>query len=342
MNKVNNLKRIDPKLLGKILVIMGGKTSEREVSINSGTAAYESLKKKGCDVELLDWKDNNSLLTLTNLAANKKIDRVFIALHGMYGEDGCIQGLLECFGIPYTGSGLLASSLCMDKVYAKAILRSFDMPVLDDIYLNTENKDDVSISEIENKLGYPLCVKPVFEGSSVGVKRVVNQSELRCAINELLIEYKDIMIEPWVDGREITVGFLDGKTLPVLEIKVPNKENAQFYDYNAKYISNDTKYVFPEDIESTLKEYILDLASKTFTLLKGDCWGRVDMILDEKSNKVFILELNTIPGLTSHSLVPMGAKKIGVNFDELILKIISKASLKNKENQLNTGKIKVN
>jgi len=339
---MNKTVQINPKKLGKILVIMGGKTKEREVSLMSGKATYDSLKKQGCDVELLDWKDNASLMELCNMIAAKQVDRVFIALHGVLGEDGCLQGLLECFGIPYTGSGVLSSSLCMDKVYAKAVLRSYGMPVLNDIFLNNDSNNDTSIAEIEAKLGYPICIKPVYEGSSVGVKRANNKTELRLYISELLEQYNDIMIEPWIEGREITVGFLNGEVLPILEIKVPKKQNANFYDYNAKYFSDETQYVFPDDLDVNQKEMILSISRKTFDLLKGNDWGRVDIILDDKTNSIYVLELNTIPGLTSHSLVPMGAKKIGFDFNELVLNIAANASLKNKENQINTGKIKVN
>jgi len=339
---MNKTVQINPKKLGKILVIMGGKTKEREVSLMSGKATYDSLKKQGCDVELLDWKDNASLMELCNMIAAKQVDRVFIALHGVLGEDGCLQGLLECFGIPYTGAGVLSSSLCMDKVYAKAVLRSYGMPVLNDIFLNNDSNNDTSIAEIEAKLGYPICIKPVYEGSSVGVKRANNKTELRLYISELLEQYNDIMIEPWIEGREITVGFLNGEVLPILEIKVPKKQNANFYDYNAKYFSDETQYVFPDDLDVNQKEMILSISRKTFDLLKGNDWGRVDIILDDKTNSIYVLELNTIPGLTSHSLVPMGAKKIGFDFNELVLNIAANASLKNKENQINTGKIKVN
>jgi len=339
---MNKAMQINPKQLGKILVIMGGKTKEREISLMSGRAAYDSLKRQGCDVELLDWKDNDSLMKLCEMISLKKVDRVFIALHGVLGEDGCLQGLLECFGIPYTGSGVLSSSLCMDKVYAKAILRSYGMPVLNDIFLNNSTNNDTSISEIEAKLGYPICIKPVYEGSSVGVKRANNKDELRAFISELLAEYDDIMIEPWIEGREITVGFFNGEALPVLEIRVPKKQDSSFYDYNAKYFSDETEYVFPDDLDENQKEIILEISRKTFEMLKGNDWGRVDLILDNRTNSVYILELNTIPGLTSHSLVPMGAKKRGFDFDSLVLGIAANASSKNKENQANIGKIKVN
>lgn len=339
---MNKSVQINPKHLGKILVIMGGKTKEREISLMSGQAAFDSLKKQGCDVELLDWKDNSSLMILCEMILAKKVDRVFIALHGVLGEDGCLQGLLECFGIPYTGSGVLSSSLSMDKVYAKAVLRSYGMPVLNDVYLNDKINNETSISEIEAKLGYPLCLKPVYEGSSVGVKRANNKEELRLYINELLGDFSDIMIEPWIEGREITVGFFDSESLPVLEIKVPKKQTSSFYDYNAKYFSDETEYVFPDDIDGIQKERILEISRKTFEMLKGYDWGRVDLILDDKTNSIYILELNTIPGLTSHSLVPMGAKKKGFDFDSLVLRIAANASLKNKENQLNIGKTKVN
>tara|TARA_R110000868_G_scaffold160854_5_gene390666 strand:- start:13357 stop:14385 length:1029 start_codon:yes stop_codon:yes gene_type:complete len=342
MNKFNKIEKINPKKLGKILVIAGGLSKERDISLLTGKAAYQALKNQGCNVELLDWMGVSDLKKLYEMAEKNLVDRVFIALHGLLGEDGCIQGLLECLQIPYTGSGVLSSSLCMDKVYAKAVLRAHGLPVLDDFLLNKKTYDETSIAQIESKLGMPLCIKPVFEGSSLGVRKANNIDELLSNVKDLLEQYGDIMIERWIDGREITVGFSDNKALPIIEIEAIKNKSSDFYDYQAKYFSDETKYHCPANLSDSQENIITNISKKAFDILQCHDWARVDLILDNNSNSIYILEVNTIPGLTAHSLVPMGAKEIDLSFEELVLKIAYKATLKNKEKQANRGKAQVN
>lgn len=298
------------KNFGKVAVLMGGEHSEREISLMSGNAVLQALLKQGIDAHGVDVGPN-----ICETLLSKKYDRVFVALHGTQGEDGTIQGLLEYLQIPYTGSDVLASAIAMNKEKTKLIFQSLGLPTLPFMIIHA----DTHFEAVADKLGLPLSIKPTSEGSSVGVYKVLNQDDFQHAVRELQHSQNKIMAEHWIDGDEYTVGILDGKALPVIRISTPEG----FYDYKAKYFSEATGYYIPsalnQDDEISLQKIALD----AYHALDCKDWGRVDALRDP-SGKFWLLEVNTIPGLTSHSLVPMAAKAEGITFEELVVRILKK------------------
>jgi len=293
---------------GKILVLMGGWSNEREISLISGKSVFNSLVTSGQDVIELDLKrDNISEIKELNP------DRVFIVLHGKGGEDGEIQLYLENLGIPYTGSGSESSKICMNKRITKKILlkNNIQTPNFMEISENTK------IEDIENLFQYPFVIKPSSEGSSIGVYIAEDRKSCKEAIKENMKISSDIILEEYKSGKEYTVGILDNFALPVIQLIPPGK----FYDYEAKYNSNETKYICPSGLDQNTEEEIKKLSIDCFRALNCRGWGRVDLIIDEQ-NKPWIIELNTVPGMTEHSLVPMAANQKNINFDELVLKIL--------------------
>jgi len=293
---------------GKILVLMGGWSNEREISLISGKSVFNSLVTSGQDVIELDLKrDNISEIKELNP------DRVFIVLHGKGGEDGEIQLYLENLGIPYTGSGSESSKICMNKRITKKILlkNNIQTPNFMEISENTK------IEDIENLFQYPFVIKPSSEGSSIGVYIAEDRKSCKEAIKENMKISSDIILEEYKSGKEYTVGILDNFALPVIQLIPPGK----FYDYEAKYNSNETKYICPSGLDQNTEEEIKKLSIDCFRALNCRGWGRVDLIID-KQNKPWIIELNTVPGMTEHSLVPMAANQKNINFDELVLKIL--------------------
>ena len=292
---------------GKVAVLFGGKSDEREVSLNSGAAVLAALKRQGVDATAFDPASQD----LSELSA---YDRAFIALHGRFGEDGTIQGALDLMEIPYTGSGVMASSLGMDKWRSKLLWRATGV-VTPDFELVTAQSD---FAAIEKKLGLPLFVKPANEGSSIGISKVKKTGGLEAAY--LLAAKADplVIAEKFVGGGEYTVGILGEQVLPIVRI-VPKKE---FYDYEAKYLRNDTEYLCPCGLSKEKEAQIQAEALQAFRAVGCKGWGRVDFLMDEAGNHYF-LELNTSPGMTDHSLVPMAAKAAGISFDELVMKILS-------------------
>ena len=293
---------------GKILVLMGGWSNEREISLISGKSVFNSLITSGQDVIELDLKrDNISEIKELNP------DRVFIVLHGKGGEDGEIQLYLENLGIPYTGSGSESSKICMNKRITKKILlkNNIQTPNFMEISENTK------IEDIENLFQYPFVIKPSSEGSSIGVYIAEDRKSCKEAIKENMKISSDIILEEYKSGKEYTVGILDNFALPVIQLIPPGK----FYDYEAKYNSNETKYICPSGLDQNTEEEIKKLSIDCFRALNCRGWGRVDLIIDEQ-NKPWIIELNTVPGMTEHSLVPMAANQKNINFDELVLKIL--------------------
>jgi len=293
---------------GKILVLMGGWSNEREISLISGKSVFNSLVTSGLDVIELDLKrDNISEIKELNP------DRVFIVLHGKGGEDGEIQLYLENLGIPYTGSGSESSKICMNKRITKKILlkNNIQTPNFMEISENTK------IEDIENLFQYPFVIKPSSEGSSIGVYIAEDRKSCKEAIKENMKISSDIILEEYKSGKEYTVGILDNFALPVIQLIPPGK----FYDYEAKYNSNETKYICPSGLDQNTEEEIKKLSIDCFRALNCRGWGRVDLIIDEQ-NKPWIIELNTVPGMTEHSLVPMAANQKNINFDELVLKIL--------------------
>ncbi|CAN5402607.1 D-alanine--D-alanine ligase [soil metagenome] len=305
---------IEPEKFGKVAVLLGGLSAEREVSLNSGNAVFQALKRQNIDAEAIDV----GVDIVAQLQALKP-DRAFIALHGPGGEDGVIQGLLEWLQIPYTGSGVGASAIAMDKPRAKWVWQANGLPTLPFILLNEKSSSESDIEKLQNiPFNYPYCVKPIGEGSSNGVTRVNQADQLEAAIVAAAQYNSPIMIEPWIEGKELTVGILAQEPLPPIEIQVAEA----FYDYKAKYLVNSTNYICPCDLSLERSHELQQLALQAFQLLGCRHWGRVDIMMD-KQGKFWLLEVNTIPGLTDHSLVPKAANVTGLNFDDLIVTILA-------------------
>ena len=293
---------------GKILVLMGGWSNEREISLISGESVFNSLITSGLDVIKLDLnKDNISKVKELNP------DRIFIVLHGKGGEDGEIQLHLENLGIPYTGSGSESSKVCMNKRTTKKILLENNIQTPSYIKISKST----NIEDIENSFQYPFVIKPTSEGSSIGVYVVEDRVSCKEAINENIKISNDVIVEEYISGKEYTVGIVDNNALPVIKLIPPGK----FYDFEAKYNSKETKYICPSGLDQNTEEEIKKLSLNCFSLLNCRGWGRVDLIIDEK-NKPWVIELNTVPGMTEHSLVPMAANYRNINFNELVLKIL--------------------
>jgi D-alanine-D-alanine ligase len=296
---------------GKVAVMMGGKSAEREVSLKSGAAVLAALRSSGVDAHGFDTRDK----PLEALHA-EGYRRVFIALHGRGGEDGTLQGALDLLAIPYTGSGVLASALAMDKWRSKLVWQASGLPVPEYVVLDAAS----DFAAVEARLGLPLFVKPSNEGSSIGISKVKQAGGLRAAF-ELASRYDPCVIaEQYLGGGEYTVGILAGQALPVIRI-VPATE---FYDYDAKYLRDDTEYRIPSGLGDQREREMRDLALRAFAVLGGRGWGRMDLMLDA-AGRMFCLEANTSPGMTDHSLVPMAAKSAGIPFPQLVVKLLEEA-----------------
>jgi D-alanine-D-alanine ligase len=296
---------------GKVAVMMGGKSAEREVSLKSGAAVLAALRSSRIDAHDFDPRDK----PLEALHA-EGFQRVFIALHGRGGEDGSLQGALDLLAIPYTGSGVLASALAMDKWRSKLVWQASGLPVPDYVVLDAAS----DFAAVEAQLGLPLFVKPSNEGSSIGISKVKQAGELRAAY-ELAAGFDSCVIaEQYLAGGEYTVGIVADQALPVIRI-VPATE---FYDYEAKYLRDDTEYRIPSGLGDEREREMRDLALRAFSVLGGRGWGRMDLMLDA-AGRTFCLEANTSPGMTDHSLVPMAAKSAGIPFAQLVLKLLEEA-----------------
>jgi D-alanine-D-alanine ligase len=292
---------------GKVAVLFGGKSGEREVSLKSGSAVLAALIRQGVDAHAFDPAQQ----PLSDLTA---YDRAFISLHGRFGEDGTIQGALELMGIPYTGSGVMASSLGMDKWRTKLLWRASGV-VTPDFELLTPTTD---LKAVVARLGLPLFVKPANEGSSIGITKVKTAETIETAYQLAAKADPLVIAEKFVGGGEFTVGILGDVALPIVRI-VPKNE---YYDYEAKYLRDDTEYHCPSGLEAAKEVQIQEQAVKAFKVLGCKGWGRVDFLMDNAGNHYF-LEVNTSPGMTDHSLVPMAAKAAGIGFDELVIRILS-------------------
>ncbi|MFD0914035.1 D-alanine--D-alanine ligase [Methylophilus luteus] len=291
---------------GKVAVLFGGRSGEREVSLKSGAAVLAALLRQGVDAHAFDPATQE-------LSALKAFDRAFIALHGRYGEDGTIQGALELMDIPYTGSGVMASALGMDKWRSKLLWTAAGVVTPDYVLMD----DTTSADAVVAKLGLPLFVKPANEGSSIGVSKVKQASELAAAYTLAKASDPLVLAEQFVGGGEYTVGILGDSALPVIRI-VPKNE---YYDYEAKYLRDDTEYRCPSGLSAAQEQQIQAEALQAFRVLGCSGWGRVDFLMDE-SGKHYFLEVNTSPGMTDHSLVPMAAKAAGLDFDALVVRIL--------------------
>jgi D-alanine-D-alanine ligase len=315
---------------------MGGTSCEREISLMSGQNVLDALLRKNIDAYAIDVDEKN---IIQQLQTNKP-DRAFITLHGTNGEDGIIQSLCEILEIPYTGSNVAASALTMDKYRCNLFWKSLGLPILPSVLLNEyelnkniflnprlrgDDGKECGDDDRRGKVFSPVvrgneswCVKPVQSGSSCGISKIKNISQLPAAY-KLAKQYDSrIMIEPWIEGREFTVGILGDEALPIIELTTPEDH---FYDYEAKYFSEKTGYIIPCDLSIKEQKKLQDITLQAFKLAGCSYWGRADFVQDKKG-QFWLLEVNTIPGLTTHSLVPMAAKHIGIDFDELIVKIL--------------------
>ncbi len=293
---------------GRVAVLLGGNSSERAVSIETGSAVLEALLERGVDAHAWDPAEN----TMAQFA-NAGFDRAWIALHGPGGEDGAVQGALQWFDTPYTGSGVMASAVAMDKVRSKHLFRACGIPTPDYEVIRSQ-ADAAAAAE---RLGYPLIVKPSGQGSSVGMSKVIKRQELRAAIDLALQFDTAILLETCIEGAELTVAVLQGRALPSIRIKTPRV----FYDYRAKYESERTEYLCPGTTDEFEEQRYADLAVRAFDELGCAGWGRVDFMAGPEGQPL-VLEVNTVPGMTSHSLVPMAAKQAGVDFNELCWRIL--------------------
>jgi len=296
---------------GKVAVLLGGKSAEREVSLKSGGMVLAALRKMGVDAHPFDPKEKDVQDLL-----KERFARVFIALHGRFGEDGTVQGVLEWLGIPYTGSGVLASALAMDKVRTKRLWAAEGLPTAPHVVLN----EKTNFAAVAKQLGMPLFVKPASEGSSVGMSKVRAAGGLDEAY-ALAVNYDPVVIaEKFIDGPELTVAIVGEQVLPIIRIETPR----EFYDYEAKYIANDTRYLIPCGVSERKEKELQVLCLKAFRALGCRGWGRVDLMLD-KRGRPFLLEVNTAPGMTDHSLVPMAARAVGISYEDLCVKILELA-----------------
>jgi D-alanine-D-alanine ligase len=300
-----------PDAFGKVAVLLGGRSAEREVSLRSGGMVLEALKRRGVDAHAFDPKDQG----LDQLIADR-FDRVFIALHGRFGEDGTVQGALEYLGIPYTGSGVMASALAMDKWRTKLLWQAAGVST-PEYELLTGESDFVAVAR---RLGLPLMVKPAREGSSIGMSKVMTMEKVQAAY-ELAAGYDSVIVaERFIEGFEVTAAILDGEALPLIRLETPRV----FYDYEAKYFANDTRYICPSGLPDAQERDIQQQALAAFDLVGCSGWGRVDVMVD-RAGRAYLLEINTIPGMTDHSLVPMAARARGIEFDELCVRILESA-----------------
>ena len=314
-----DLAKLDIQALGRVGVLMGGRSGEREISLMSGSGVLEALLNKGVDAHAFD----PGLRCPTELA-KEKFDRVFISLHGRYGEDGTIQGLLELLNLPYTGSGVLASALSIDKIATKQIWLSNGLATPDFEEL-TANSDWNAVAK---HLGLPLIVKPANEGSSLGLTKVKSVDELPAAYQLAAGLDKKVIAETCIIGDELTCPLVgegvNAEALPVIKI-IPPQAN---YDFHNKYFSDETQYLCPTGLADEVNTAVQKLALAAYRALGCSTWGRADVMLDEKTGKPYLLEMNTSPGMTSHSLVPMAAKAAGIEYADLVLWLLSQTLVK--------------
>jgi D-alanine-D-alanine ligase len=296
---------------GKVAVLFGGKSAEREVSLKSGGMVLNALRSRGVDALPFDPAERG-----LDALIGERFERAFIALHGRFGEDGTVQGVLEWLGIPYTGSGVLASALAMDKLRAKLLWHAEGLPTPPYAVLTK----DSDLRTVARKLGVPLMVKPASEGSSIGMSKVRSAAGLDEAY-ALAANYDHVVIaEKFIDGTELTAGILGDQVLPLIKIETPR----DFYDYQAKYIADDTRYIVPCGLPAARERDMQALCLKAFRALGCRGWGRVDLMLN-RQGRPFVLEVNTVPGMTDHSLVPKAARAVGMSYEDLCLRILEAA-----------------
>jgi D-alanine-D-alanine ligase len=304
---------------GKVGVLFGGRSAERDVSIMSGTGVLQALQSRGIDAHAFD----PGTRSLAELAA-QNFDRVFIALHGRFGEDGSLQGALEQLGIPYTGSGVMACAIGMDKIYTKMIWLMHGLPTPKYASMNP----GADLARVVAELGLPLIVKPPHEGSTIGITKVAKAEELKAAY-DLAAGFDEVVLaEEFVTGREFTVAMLgrgkEARALPIVEIVAPGGN----YDYQNKYFTDDTRYYCPAQLDAATAAEIERIAVEAYRALDCEGWGRIDVLLRASDNRPFLIEANTSPGMTGHSLVPMAARAVGIDYEDLCVEILRSARLK--------------
>ena len=308
--------------LGRVAVLMGGSSAEREISLMSGQGVLQALREQGVDAHAFDPHHR----PLQDLKAGG-FDRVFIALHGRGGEDGCLQGALELMQLPYTGSGVMASSICMDKVMTKRVWLAEGLPTPRWVRLDSTDLQRERIRAVPDELGLPLIVKPPREGSSIGVSKVSGYSQMQGAV-ELAAGYDpDVLCEEFIEGEEVTCAVLgqgeQAHALPVVRITAPDGA----YDYQNKYFTDDVKYLVPSGLPASEEQEIQRITLQAYRTLGCRGWGRADLMIRASDRKAFLLEMNTSPGMTSHSLVPMSARAAGIGYGELCVRLLAAATL---------------
>ncbi|KQT08926.1 D-alanine--D-alanine ligase [Ramlibacter sp. Leaf400] len=313
---------VEPRSLGKVAVLMGGKSAEREVSLMSGAGVLKALQSKGVNAHAFDPAQRD-IVELKR----KGFKRCFIALHGRFGEDGTVQGALELLGIPYTGSGVMASSVAIDKVMTKRIWIAEGLPTPKYQLLRRGAYTREQVRAIPDELGLPLIVKPAREGSSIGVAKVQGYSEMQEAVDAAAALDSDVLCEQFVSGDEVTCPVLgtgdEARALPVIRIVAPEGN----YDYQNKYFTDDTKYLVPSGLPEGEEAAIQEIVLKAYRVLGCRGWGRIDVMIDGKTRKPSLLEINTSPGMTGHSLVPMSARAAGISYEDLCLQLLASAAL---------------
>jgi len=293
---------------GRVAVLMGGWAAERDISLISGQAVLEGLRRRGVDAHGIDVGRD----VLAVLAAGG-FDRAFIVLHGRGGEDGVIQGALEVLGIPYTGSGVMGSAIGMDKYRSKLVWQGAGLPTPG--FALIERESDLAAAE---ELGFPLMVKPAHEGSSIGMSRADDPASLRAAWEAANRYDGQVLAERWITGAEYTAAILGELPLPLIKLETSHP----FYDFDAKYEADDTRYLIPSGLDAAREAELQCLALQAFRAVGASGWGRVDLLMDEEG-RAWLIEVNTVPGMTGHSLVPMAAKAVGIDFDELVWRILA-------------------
>ncbi|ARN19540.1 D-alanine--D-alanine ligase [Piscinibacter gummiphilus] len=313
---------IDVKALGKVAVLMGGESAERNISLMSGNGVLAALQSQGVDAHAFDPAQHE-------LGELKKqgFSRCFIALHGRHGEDGTVQGALELLGIPYTGSGVMASSIAMDKVMTKRVWIAEGLPTPKYVRLAPEEQDAARVSAVPGSLGLPLIVKPPREGSSIGVTKVTTATEMAAAVTLSAKYDPDVLCEEFIDGEEVTCPVFGAgptaRALPVIRIAAPDGA----YDYQNKYFTDVVQYHCPSGLPAAEEAEIQRVVVAAYRTLGCRGWGRADLMIRKSDRKPFLLEINTSPGMTSHSLVPMSAKAAGISYEQLCLQLIAGATL---------------
>jgi D-alanine-D-alanine ligase len=294
------------KEFGRVAVLLGGDSTEREISLLSGNAVLAALQRRGVDAHAFDPRE-------ASLPTVAEFDRAWIALHGPGGEDGTLQGALEYLGVPYTGSGVMGSAIGMDKLRTKRLAHAIGVATADYVVLRGKQDFELAIE----RLGIPMIVKPATQGSSVGMSKVEKAQDLAAAYEAAARIETAVFAEPWITGKEYTVAVLQGQALPSIRIETPKK----FYDYEAKYFRDDTKYFCPSGLSAPAEQHLANLALAAFDAVGASGWGRADFMMDT-TGRPLLLEVNTIPGMTDHSLVPMAARASGIDFDELVWRVL--------------------